>query len=164
MLNQRHHIRRRLYWTYRLQSVGVDWLLVLGAFAAFLLRQPVKIVLKDVRAGRNVPRIFAALRFIMIYGGMTILAGIVMLLAAPSFLWLVPIGFSIPVVAVQFWHDSQNQSRSVIAELAMSLAVVMGLRLCRTDRSSPSALCNRFFHFLTQDLQRIDGRVAIASR
>lgn len=96
--------------------------LTIGAFAAFLLRQPLKIVLKDVRAGRNVPRTLAAWRFVMIYGSITILAGIVTLLAVPSFLWLVPIGFSIPVVAVQLWHDAQNQSRSLIAELAGALA------------------------------------------
>ena len=96
--------------------------LAIGAFAAFLLRQPLKIVLKDFRVGRNVPRTLAALRFVMIYGSITIMAGIVTLLTVPSVLWLVPIGFSIPLVAVQLWHDAQNQSRNLIAELSGALA------------------------------------------
>ncbi len=75
--------------------------LAIGAFAAFLLRQPLKIVLKDVRAGRNVPRTFVAWRFAMMYGSITILAGSVTLLVVPSFLWAVPIAFSIPLIALQ---------------------------------------------------------------
>lgn len=96
--------------------------LAIGAFAAFLLRQPLKIVLKDVRAGRNVPRTFVAWRFAMMYGSITILAGSVTLLVVPSFLWAVPIAFSIPLIALQLWYDAQNQSRSLIAELSGALA------------------------------------------
>jgi hypothetical protein len=58
----------------------------------------------------------------MMYGSIITLAGIVTLLVVPSFLWAVLIGFSIPLIALQLWHDAKNQSRSLIAELSGALA------------------------------------------
>lgn len=92
------------------------------AFASFLLHQPLKITLKDMRAGRNVPRTMAARRFVMIYGGTLITAGIVVLLFMPSWLALMPLVLSLPLIAVQLWQESQNQGRSLISELAGSMA------------------------------------------
>ena len=97
-------------------------LLTLAAFAAFLLRQPLKILLKDLRAERNVPRTRTAWRFVMIYGNILLLAGIVTLLIAPSPLWLVPLALSSPLIVLQLWHDLDNQSRKLMAELAGVLA------------------------------------------
>jgi hypothetical protein len=96
--------------------------LSIAAFAAFLLRQPLKIVLKDIRAGRSVPRTFAARRFVMVYGSVIIVVGIVMLLVMPPWISLVPLGLFTPLIAVQLWHDVQNQGRNLIAEMAGALA------------------------------------------
>ena len=96
--------------------------LSIAAFAAFLLRQPLKITLKDHRAGRIVPRTLAARRFVMIYGGVMVLASVVMLLALPSWMPLVPLALAVPLIAFQLWHDVQNRGRSLNAELAGALA------------------------------------------
>src|SRR5688572_23763420 len=90
----------------------------IAAFAAFLLHQPLKIVLKDTRAGRSVPRTAAAQRFVLIYGGTLAAAGIIVLLLMPSWIVLAPLVMSTPLIAVQLWQDSQNQGRSLLAELA----------------------------------------------
>lgn len=92
------------------------------AFAAFLLHQPLKLVLKDTRAGRNVPRTVAARRFVLIYGGTLAAAGLIALLLIPSWIVLAPLVMSTPLIAVQLWQDSQNQGRSLLAELAGSMA------------------------------------------
>lgn len=92
------------------------------AFAAFLLHQPLKIVLKDTRARRNVPRTGAAWRFVMIYGGTLIAAGIIALLVMPSWTVLFPLALSAPLIFVQLWQDSQNQGRSMLAEVAGAMA------------------------------------------
>jgi hypothetical protein len=94
----------------------------IAAFAAFLLHQPLKIVLKDTRAGRSVPRTAAAQRFVLIYGGTLAAAGIIVLLLMPSWIVLAPLAMSTPLIAVQLWQDSQNQGRSLLAELAGSMA------------------------------------------
>lgn len=92
------------------------------AFAAFLLHQPLKIVLKDTRAGRSVPRTEAAWRFVTIYGGTLAVAGAIALLVMPSWAVLVPLALSAPLIAVQLWQDSQNQGRSLLAEVAGAMA------------------------------------------
>ena len=118
-------------WGFISEPIVLGLLLALGwgglalsiaAFAAFLLRQPLKIVLKDIRVGRSVPRTFAARRFVMVYGSVIIVVGIVMLLVMPSCTSLVPLGLFIPLIAVQLWHDAQNQGRNLIAEMAGALA------------------------------------------
>ncbi len=92
------------------------------AFAAFLLHQPLKIVLKDTRARRSVPRTAAAWRFVTIYGGTLAVAGVVALLVMPSWMVLIPLALSAPLFAVQLWQDSQNQGRSLMAEVAGAMA------------------------------------------
>jgi hypothetical protein len=92
------------------------------AFAAFLLRHPLKLYVKDVRAGRSVPRTLAARRFVLIYGGVMIAAAILMLFLMPSSIVLVPIGLSIPLIGLQLWQDVHNKGRSLTAELAGAIA------------------------------------------
>ena len=94
----------------------------IAAFASFLLHQPLKIVLKDVRAGRNVPRTAAAWRFVTIYGGTLAAAGIVALLFIPSWAVLAPLALSAPLIAIQLWQDSQNQGRDLLPELTGAMA------------------------------------------
>ena len=92
------------------------------AFAAFLLHQPLKIVLKDTHARRNVPRTAAAWRFVTIYGGTLAAAGVLALLLMPSWTVLLPLALSTPLIAVQLWRESQNQGRSLLAEVAGAMA------------------------------------------
>jgi hypothetical protein len=96
--------------------------LSIGALAAFLLRQPLKIYIKDVRNQRLVPRTYAARRFMLLYGSITAIAGIATLLLIPSLDALLPLLFALPLFALQFTYDIRNQSRSVIAEIAGTLA------------------------------------------
>lgn len=97
-------------------------LLGIAAFGAFLLHQPLKIVLKDHRTGRYVPRTEAALRFVMIYGGVMAAAGFVMLLLMPTWTVLIPLMLCLPLMGVQLWQDRQNRSRSLLAELTGAMA------------------------------------------
>src|SRR5690606_17219921 len=81
-----------------------------------------KIVLKDTRAGRNVPRTAAAWRFVMIYGGTLTAAGAVALLTMPSWIALAPLILSLPFIGVQLWQESDNQGRSLLAEVVGAMA------------------------------------------
>lgn len=92
--------------------------LSIAALGAFLLRSPLKLYLKDVQAGRQVPRTQTARRFVFIYGGMMTLAGISMLALTPSWLPFLPLVMAAPLVGLQLWHDFHGQSRNPIAELA----------------------------------------------
>lgn len=94
----------------------------IAAFAAFLLRHPLKLYIKDIRAGRLVPRTLTAWRFVLLYGGVMVVATILMLLLMPSLVVLIPLGLSLPLIGVQLWHDIHNRGRSLIAELAGALA------------------------------------------
>jgi hypothetical protein len=96
--------------------------LAVAAFAAFLLRHPLKLWVKDTRAGRRVPRTQAAQRFVLIYGGVMATAGIAMLLLMPSGVVWVPLGVAAPLMGLQLWHDVHNQGRSLPAELAGAVA------------------------------------------
>jgi len=94
----------------------------IAAFAAFLLRHPLKLYIKDIRAGRRVPRTLAARRFVLIYSGVMIAAAMLMVLLMSSLIVLVPIGLSIPLIGMQFWRDIHNKGRSLTAELAGAIA------------------------------------------
>lgn len=92
------------------------------AFAAFLLRHPLKLFLKDIRADRSVPRTLVARRFVQIYGGVMIVAAISVVLLMSSPFVLMPISISIPFIGVQLWYDVHNKGRSLTAELAGAVA------------------------------------------
>lgn len=96
--------------------------LVIAAFGAFLLRQPLKLLLKDMRSGRTVPRTYLARKFVLIYGSVTVIAGGLMLLLLDSWQPLLPLIFAAPLIFVQLYFDRQNQSRNVTAELAGAMA------------------------------------------
>jgi hypothetical protein len=93
-----------------------------AAFAVFLLRQPLKIYLKDVRNGRQVPRTIAAQQFVLIYGGIAFAAGVVMFVVLPRLDALLPLLVALPFVLMQLAADVQNRSRSLWAELAGAVA------------------------------------------
>ena len=93
-----------------------------AAFAVFLLRQPLKIILKDFRNSRSVPRTDAARKFALIYGAIAVGAGIMMLLFLPTADALLPLVFALPFALIQLAADVQNRSRIPLAELAGAAA------------------------------------------
>lgn len=94
----------------------------IAVFAAFLLRQPLKIYLKDMKHRRQVPRTAVARQFTFIFSGILIVATISLWLTSPDLRMLVPLFFALPMIAIQFIADLQNNSRSLLAELTSSLA------------------------------------------
>lgn len=97
--------------------------LCIAVFAAFLLRQPLNIYLKDMRHHRRVPRTVIARQFVLIYGGILIVAGGILLFSSPRLNVLLPLVLAVPLFVIQLIADLQNRSRSLTAELASSLAV-----------------------------------------
>jgi hypothetical protein len=94
----------------------------IAALGAFLLRQPLKLYVKDVRSGRQVPRTNVARQFLLFYGILTIAAGLITLLVVPSPDNLLPLLFALPLFAIQLTYDIGNKSRSLVAEMTGSLA------------------------------------------
>lgn len=89
-----------------------------AAFAIFLLRQPLKIYLKDVRNERRAPRTIAAQQFVLIYAIIALAAGIITFAFLPALDALLPLLLALPFVVIQIAADVQNRSRTLLAELA----------------------------------------------
>ncbi len=96
--------------------------LSIAALGAFLLRQPLKLYVKDVRNQRSVPRTYVARRFMLLYGAVTGAASLATLALIPSLDALLPLLFALPLLAIQLTYDLRNQSRSLPAEIAGTLA------------------------------------------
>ena len=96
--------------------------LSVAAIAVFLLRQPLKIYLKDVRNRRRVPRTIAARRFVVIYAAIALAACAAMLLLLPTLNALFPLLLALPFVMMQLAADVKNRSRTLFAELAGATA------------------------------------------
>ena len=98
------------------------FLLACAMFAAFLIHQPLKIATKASVKGRPTPRSQVAWRFAIGYGLTTaILLAIVFLTNPIDF--VAPLAIALPLVVIQQLLDARNQSRSLTAELAGSLAL-----------------------------------------
>lgn len=97
--------------------------LCIAVFAAFLLRQPLNIYLKDLRHHRHVPRTIVARQFVLTYGSILMVAGGILLFSSPKLHMLLPLMFAVPLFVIQLIADFQNQSRSLTTELSSSLAV-----------------------------------------
>lgn len=93
-----------------------------AALLAFLLRQPLKIYVKDMRGGRQTARTPTARRFALLYAALTLAAGLIALLNLPTFDALLPLLLALPLFAVQLTFDFRNQSRSLLAEMSGGLA------------------------------------------
>lgn len=91
-------------------------------FTTFLMRQPLKLLLKDVRSGRTVPRTITAARFTLLYGGGAAIGLLAALLTASTLRFTLPLLLALPLIGVQLWHDAQNKSRSLTAEISGAAA------------------------------------------
>ena len=89
-----------------------------AALAVFLLRQPLRIYLKDVRNGRRVPRTIVARQFVLLYAAIALAAFAAVSLFLPALDVLLPLVLALPFVMMQIAADAKNRSRSLFAELA----------------------------------------------
>jgi hypothetical protein len=94
----------------------------LAAFAAFLVRTPLKLVAVDRRRGRWLARTRMAatiatveLLVLAALGGTAI--------AAAGWSWLIPIAAAVPLVAIQLWFDARSRSRRLAPELCGAVAM-----------------------------------------
>ena len=117
-------------WSFILEPIVLGLLLspsaaalALGvaALALFLLRQPLKIVTRDRRAGRVYARTRLALRFVLLDAGLVLVAALIVLVLLPDPAALIPLALALPLVALQIRYDVENQSRAAVAEMAGAL-------------------------------------------
>ncbi len=94
-------------------------LLVVGAF---LTRQPLKVLLNDWRAGRNLPQTLVARKFTLIYGAIFSvgLAGSLLFVKSDAFL---PFLLILPFAAYQIYCDASRKSRELFPELMSAVAI-----------------------------------------
>ena len=96
--------------------------LVMLAFGAFLLRQPLKVALIDHRRGKRYARTMLAERFALVYGVMALL-GLLLALGAGGLTILLPLLAALPLGLVQLVYDARGDSRSLFPELAGASAM-----------------------------------------
>lgn len=102
-------------------SLGSVWiaLLVIGSFLA---RQPLKVLLTDWQAKRNLPQTRVALKFTFFYGAFALLGllGSLYIVNIYSFL---PVAFILPLAGYQIYCDASRKSRQLLPELTGAIAI-----------------------------------------
>ncbi len=94
----------------------------LAAFAAFLVRTPLKLAVIDRRRTQWQRRSQLALRFAV--GELLLLAVCgVWAVAAAGWSWAVPVLCAVPLVAVELWFDVRSRGRRLLPELCGSAAI-----------------------------------------
>ena len=108
-----------------------------AAFAAFLVRTPLKLVLLDVRRGRWLDRSRLALRIVTIE--LAVLGtAVAVALAVAGWSWLAPALIAGPFVALELWFDVRSRGRRLIPELcgAIGIAAVAASIVVAAHRST----------------------------
>lgn len=102
-------------------SLGGVWIAVM-AIGAFLVRQPLKVLVIDRMGMKVAERARLALKFVLLFGAIFTagLAGAV-LTAGPAA--LLPFAFVLPLAAVQLYYDFSRQSRNVLPELGGAITI-----------------------------------------
>lgn len=96
--------------------------IALTVIGAFLLRQPVKILVTDLSAGRRLPQTETASRFL--FGFLAIcFVGLAGSLALSEAADLIPLFALIPFGAFQIYSDVARKTRQLLPELAGSAAI-----------------------------------------
>ncbi|HEX3101747.1 MAG TPA: YwiC-like family protein [Pyrinomonadaceae bacterium] len=101
---------------------GVSLFIALLFVSSFLMRQPLRVWLADVGAGRNLPQTAAARKYSLIFFLMAAVGLAGSLVFAPIFS-LVPLLFIMPLAAVQIRYDVARQSRRLLPELCGAVAL-----------------------------------------
>ena len=106
-----------------------------AAFAAFLVRTPLKLVLIDLRRRRWLERSRLAAQIatgeLAVLGGAVVLAGL-----RSGMTWLVPAALALPLVAVEMWFDIRSRGRRLVPELcgAIGIAAVVAVIVLASGR------------------------------
>lgn len=106
--------------------VGFSWAgfsFGLATFSAFLIRHPLKLLLKDAVNRRWLPRTQAALVMTTIYSSIGLMTFITALWLAQDIRMLWPLVIAAPFALVQLVMDAKNKSRTALAEIAGALAI-----------------------------------------
>jgi hypothetical protein len=116
---------------------GAGVALGLAAFAAFLVRTPVKLVAVDLRRGRWLDRSRLALR-IAIVEVIVIAATAAAAIALAGWSWLVPAVIAGPFVALELSYDIRSRGRRLAPELcgAIGIAAVAASIVLAAGRST----------------------------
>ena len=94
----------------------------IAMFAAFLMHQPIKIVVKDYLKNKITDRTKMARRFVLLYAGLAALFALPIVVNSPVSLWIA-IALIMPFALIQLYFDFKNQSRSAIAEVSGAIAL-----------------------------------------
>ena len=98
------------------------WELSIAALAVFLARRPFKLFATDLVRRRWLARTTVAASFAALYGALA-LAGLIGALVTADARFLVAYAVAVPFAAVALYNDSQSKSRTIVAELAGSMAM-----------------------------------------
>lgn len=90
--------------------------------AAFLIHQPLKITVKDWLKQRRTERTQLAEKFVLGYG-LTALLLLIAVWQASGTGFFIPLLIALPLMAVQFFYDVQNDSRELVPELCGGVAL-----------------------------------------
>ncbi len=96
--------------------------LAITVAAAFLLRQPVKVIVADWQRGRSYTRTLWAWRFALLYT-VLVITGIVTVSLMAGVEWMVPSLIALPVGIVFLYFDFLQPGRSWQAEVSAPLAL-----------------------------------------
>ncbi|MEP6850949.1 MAG: YwiC-like family protein [Acidobacteriota bacterium] len=102
-------------------SLGGVWIAVM-IIGAFLMRQPLKMFVLNLRGNRDRGHAAAAQKFLLIYSAIFI-AGAAGTLMTANLSALVPLTCAIPLAGVQTWFDTFRRSRHIVPELAGAIAI-----------------------------------------
>lgn len=119
----------------------VGAMLGVGAFVAFLVRSPLKLIMVDVRRKRWLTRSQLATKFAI--GELVVLAAIASAaLWAAGWSWFVPVLIAAPLVGVEFWFDVRSRGRRLVPELCGSIGIssVVSVIVLAGDRNTSLAV------------------------
>jgi hypothetical protein len=119
-------------------SVGGVWI-ALMTIGAFLVRQPLKVLLID-RLGMKVrERAEAALAFLAIFGAVFI-AGLIGTVASVGWRPLLPFVFVLPFAAYQIYCDASRQGRQLVAEVIGAVSISASIAAIALSAGRPWAV------------------------
>ena len=119
----------------------VGAMLGVGAFVAFLVRSPLKLIVIDVRHKRWLNRSQVATRFAV--GELVVLAAVAgAALWTTGWSWVVPVVIAAPLVGVEFWFDVRSRGRRLVPELCGSIGIssVVAVIVLAGDRNTSLAV------------------------
>lgn len=101
---------------------GAGVALGLAAFAAFLVRTPLKLVAVDIRRGRWLDRSRLALRIAIVeLAALAAAVAVAVMLAGWS--WLPPVLVAAPLVAIELSFDIRSRGRRLLPEICGALGI-----------------------------------------